>query len=549
MEESAMKSDKKQTANGRPAKPSRKKRSRSKATYELPNALIYHLSDPGYTIYHRAALGGLAATVRAWQDDDNDYDPPEGVTATLTRDTVELSWSNGLPALEIVDRILKASFKLTAERLIDLPGHNIREDQRGLRLAVHDGLMKTFLQSKDSRTAEKKGLPYTIKTPDDDEPQMFSYQPVNTYYHQTAHEKMKVRADNGVTVAELMQWLVPGAQRGARTLESPLKDAFLLLFLMVGSATFLIRPRDFKKGMHSCIVIPDVIDLTAFSKSLHNIASVGHKVERFSDSYLGHIVGGAEEAALRFLVDLKAFDIGHERGVKGCLAITMTKVAWDKKQFNRSMISRVRDNYPDLSIFLSANQYLGGRKAQKNRKGESQVWLRSYVPALVATNLAAEPHRHWCANFKTLINNKEDFRRMLANDVREGLRMMQHEVKDADDRLIIDIFHSAWNRTMGAMGERADREDFKATDLFSDRRERMRNEILRVKTTEQLAGWFLRFCASATKKGPALPALRDEQERVRTFIFDRHNFDRFQNLCLFALLTYDKKQFATEGEK
>lgn len=539
---------KSQTKKTKPARARPKNGKRGKATYQLPNPLVYRLSDPGYTIYHRAALGGLAATVRAWQDDDNDYDPPEGITATITRDTVHLSWGNGLAAPEAADRILKASFKLTDERLLDLPGHNIREDQRGLRLAVHDGLMKTFLQSKDSRTAEKTGLPYAIKTPDDDEPQLFSYQPVNTYYHQTAHEKMNVRNDNGVTVAELMQWLVPGAQRGARTLESPLRDGFLLLFLMVGSATFLIRPRDFKKSMHSCIVIPDVRDLLAFSKSLHNIASVGHKVERFSDSYLGHIVGGAEEAALRFLVDLKVSDVRHERGVKGCLAITMTKVVWDKKQFNRSMIRRIRDSYPDLSIFLSANQYLGGRKAQKNRKGQSQVWLRSYVPALVATNLAAEPHRHWCANFKTLITNKEDFKRMLAKDIREGLRMMEHEVKDADDRLIIDVFHKAWNLTMGAMGERADREDLSAEGLFSDRRERMRNEILRAKTSEQLAGWFLRFCASATRRAQ-IPALRDEQERVRTFIFDGHNFDRFQNLCLFALLTYDKKQFATEGEK
>ena len=32
----------------------------------MENELIYSLSHPGYTIYHRAALGGLAATIRAW---------------------------------------------------------------------------------------------------------------------------------------------------------------------------------------------------------------------------------------------------------------------------------------------------------------------------------------------------------------------------------------------------------------------------------------------------------------------------------------------------
>jgi hypothetical protein len=101
---------------------------------------------------------------------------------------------------------------------------------------------------------------------------------------------------------------------------------------------------------------------------------------------------------------------------------------------------------------------------------------------------------------------------------------------------------------MGAMGERAERERFEASDLFSDRQERMRNEILRMKTSEQLATWFLRFCSSATKGGP-LPELRKDEERVRAFIFNPRNFDRFQNLCLFALLTYDKDKFAPKGDQ
>ncbi|HKZ79846.1 MAG TPA: type I-MYXAN CRISPR-associated Cas8a1/Cmx1 [Pyrinomonadaceae bacterium] len=530
------------------AKVPSKTRRREKASYELPNPLIYRLSDPGYTIYHRAALGGLAATVRAWQDEDNDVDPPAGIAATLTGDTVELSWANGLPTKEVLRRILAASFKRTDEGLIELIGQNIREDQRGLRLAVHDGVMKTFLQSKDSRRAEKKGTPYTIKSPDDDEPQIFMYQPVNSYFHQSADDKMKVVIKDGAARVELMQWLIPGAQKGARALEASTPDAFLLLFLVVASATFLIRPRDPKKNMHSCIVIPDVTDLRAFARSLHNIAGVGRGTERLTDSYLGHIVGGAEEAALRFLIDLKAFDVTREKGVKGCLAITMTKVAWDKKQFNRSMIARLRDNYPELNVFLAANQYLGGHRTHKNRKDETQVWLNNYVPALIAGNLAAEPKRHWCAKFNTLVNNEKDFKQMLAKNVREGLRMIKEEVRDTDDQLIIDIFHKAWNRTMGAMGERAEREGFDASDLFSDRQERMRNEILRIKTSEQLATWFLRFCANATKGGP-LPPLRKGEERVRAFIFNPRNFDRFQNLCLFALLTYDKDQFTPKGDQ
>ena len=34
----------------------------------MAQELIYRLGNPDYTIYHRAALGGLAATIRAWGD-------------------------------------------------------------------------------------------------------------------------------------------------------------------------------------------------------------------------------------------------------------------------------------------------------------------------------------------------------------------------------------------------------------------------------------------------------------------------------------------------
>ncbi len=38
-----------------------------KEEYKLPNPLVYRLSNPNYTIYHRAALGGLASTIMAWE--------------------------------------------------------------------------------------------------------------------------------------------------------------------------------------------------------------------------------------------------------------------------------------------------------------------------------------------------------------------------------------------------------------------------------------------------------------------------------------------------
>jgi hypothetical protein len=52
-----------------------------------------------------------------------------------------------------------------------------------------------------------------------------------------------------------------------------------------------------------------------------------------------------------------------------------------------------------------------------------------------------------------------------------------------------------------------------------------------------LASWFMRFCADATR-GSSLATLREKGESIRKFIFNSRNFERFQNLCLFALVSY-----------
>lgn len=127
---------------------------------------------------------------------------------------------------------------------------------------------------------------------------------------------------------------------------------------------------------------------------------------------------------------------------------------------------------------------------------------------------------------------------------------MKEAIKDADDQAIIRAFHEAWKRTMAALGDRARRDGLDFGRLVEVERERTRNAILRTKTAEALASWFLRFCADATK-GAALAAIRTDAQRIQKFIFNQRNFDRFQNLCLFALVSYasDESNSANGGKQ
>lgn len=135
-------------------------------------------------------------------------------------------------------------------------------------------------------------------------------------------------------------------------------------------------------------------------------------------------------------------------------------------------------------------------------------------------------------------------------DMRGGLRDMSKAVKDDEDKAIIEVFQEAWNRTMGQMGGRASRQGSSMERSFDTRAERIRNEILRAKNADQMASWFLRFCANATK-GKPISAFGDEaiRKKVYNLIFDQRHFDRFQNLCLFALVSYasDETKATTGG--
>jgi hypothetical protein len=74
----------------------------------MEKQLIYRLSNPGYTIYHRAALGGLAATIRAWGTN-----PPDGITAEVTHDHVRLAWDGQITDQEALQYILGACARIS----------------------------------------------------------------------------------------------------------------------------------------------------------------------------------------------------------------------------------------------------------------------------------------------------------------------------------------------------------------------------------------------------------------------------------------------------
>lgn len=500
----------------------------------MEKSFEYRLTHPRYTIYHRAALGGLAATIKTWKSERL-----PGIRWDVDERIVRLVWDESLSDREALERMLAESFRVTENKLIDLPGLGLGPHQDDLRAVIHNGLCGTFLQHTQMRRAEDVTRVLALPVKDEEQQLFVTYKGVYSYAHQTAKGTNLLKNETLQKKATIPQSLIPGATKGASELTAPPQDVFLLLYLMVACPVFLLRSWGYEEKAQYAIVVPDVTNLEDFAEALQETVQ---NRERTSSSYGGRVVGGGEEAALRFLVDLEASRLSRRgTSVERCEVIIMGKVAWDKKQINRSHTRVVRKSYPEIGVFRTANEKLGNPVfiTQKNKKSKSsEVFIvpKTPIPALIAANLAAD--RHWLHGFPKLVSEQKQFRALTNSEIRKGLRTMQTQIKSDLDRLVIDALHEAWRYRLAELSERARREGADFYSLVEGEQEKNRNQILRLRTSEALANWFLRFCSAATH-GKPMKSMKANLSTFHEFLFNPRNFDRLQNLLLFAMLTYE----------
>ena len=378
----------------------------------LKMPVAYRLSDPGFTIYHRAALGGLAATIRSWTgrrhgvpapltfDEDRSInggvlrdDQGRSVRAAVDSSSVTLAWDEPTTDRGALGLILQASFRCTDNEMIYLPGQGFGPERKDVLIAAHNALAQTFLQHNKKRPGIGEGQ--VVILDDDGESHAFTYKNVVRYAHQVAQASgllsdgkgWEVEAGDLPDQASLTQTTLPGATGGTADLATSPEHAFLLQFLMVACPVFAIRSRKWEAKTRNCLVVPDVSDLRAFAEGLEEI---GTNPIRRTNSYLGRIAGGAEEAAMRFLMDHRGIETVEKRGISGAHVYAMGDVAWVPNQQNRSWVARVKtpSEYPDFGVFEAADRTLGRAKIIQTKNGPFAI-PGSPLPDLIAANLAA----------------------------------------------------------------------------------------------------------------------------------------------------------------
>jgi CRISPR-associated protein Cas8a1/Csx13 len=310
---------------------------------------------------------------------------------------------------------------------------------------------------------------------------------------------------------------------------------------MVGCPLYIVRSSKQDAKTQYAILVPDINNLIDHAETIHLQGGSSQIYEQFRLrlSYANRIVGGAEEAAFRFLTDLKARQqIGTGLyGISDFVVIAMGKVAWDGNQMNRSCSYKVGTYYKEMDVYLAANSYddLGGVREIPLKNGEVFMAPATPVPALVAANLAAG--NHWCSGFAELVKEQKQFQIMKFK--KEGFAAMKKSIRSEEDQAFIEVFHEAWFRTLGQIGERARREGLDYNRLVEVEQERVRNTILRMRSIHQLNTWFMRFC-SASSLAP-LNSLVEKGNIILRMFESPKNYERLQSLCLFALLSYESR--------
>src|SRR5262249_30358835 len=154
---------------------------------------------------------------------------------------VTISWSEGTSARRALALLLAASFELTKDGMIYLPGQGFDASREDILFATHNAVSQTFLQHNKMRPGPKQVGEVALVNENGGRPFIMSYKKVDGYSHQVARgtnllgpaTQWVVEDGDLPELALIPQSLMPGATGGACELGGRSTTAFLLTYLVV----------------------------------------------------------------------------------------------------------------------------------------------------------------------------------------------------------------------------------------------------------------------------------------------------------------------------
>jgi len=453
------------------------------------------------TSLHKAGLAGLYMTLQAFEATKEKIN---GLSWKREATTVTLEWDDRHLASTFHD-FINRSFWVDDEGFVRLKGLEINKPpETDKKHQLYIALLNSFLQFGPHRpTGTKRNLPYEI---DDHLFWIRDFAPVKKFRHQEAVTDFVDEKGRFKESIEAAGWLYPGAgQRhvvhNATKLNEVPELALCLLFAPVGVVYYSIKSSAKGRKARLAMIIPEVIDLAAYSEVRQALAD---------QTQFELTASSASDAALRMLVTIAggrtADEIAREFGGNSiCRVVTFGIVSWNEKQksrtYARSIMSGQLRRFHDYqiadAIFKNRWQRISGARDRHGNEVEPERYFVITYSAreFIADNIASG--KPWYGNLAKHLANKES-RQHLQYERKELHEMVQAaSFESENERLFIEVCQESWRRRLGKLGQRAISERTSFSMLANKEAEHLRNSLTRCKNADTLRETVVDFWSRA----------------------------------------------------
>lgn len=492
--------------------------------------LLLDLFEPGMTPIHRAGVGGLALSLRALEEAGESVD---GLVWEVADTSVVLRFAeNDAEALvRLVERCMwcDESGLITFRAFEALPTY-----RQEMRAQLNEALLGTLLQHNKVLRPDGAKKKKRVVSVEEGQEVLFDGKELTDFVHRYGARDLVDQKGRLVRKPiKVKGWAVPGGvqrHKSATTaLSEPPHRYLALLFAVVGVVPFRVRAPRRGSKLGYVLVVPDVEDLKSFVRARRRLVKSAKSLT----------VTGPGDAALRFFAELEAERTGEKLRVRGCHAIGMGAVPWEKQQKTRTEI--LRRDPPDentLARFEIVDRCMPVRLVpQKNGGG---FYAGSAWRELVVENLARNAPL-W-AGLHAALADKGLRERLLVFE-RKEIKAMVKEMKakelfgsEAEQRFV-EACHAALKSRFGKLNARVVHEGLDRRAVFRREVEEIRVTLGRCKNAET----FRSAVVDLWSRGGRNPVLVDHWRQMIGFLREE-SWALGRDLALLALASYPGKE-------
>jgi hypothetical protein len=335
-----------------------------------------NLWDPAMTTYHQAGVGGLAATIQAWEEMGKTV---PGLSWKVTDETIELRWESKPALVQFIHESIRVENDFVVLRAFETAGDAYSDV---VRYAHTSALRMTLLQNGRTVTS-KSGIKF--KNLGGEYDRVFSCKSLEDFQTRSV---FSVKGDWSEFPRK--GYLYPGSaieDSASKCGREPLDRTLACVFAIVGVVPFLIHRSS--KAYQAGIAVPQVTGLHEFARRRHRLLS---GIKKWHAS-------GPEDMAARLFPELYLDNKVDQLSVKlpHCPPIEVMvfgKAPDDKQQKNVTRLVTVAPPTEDVlrrieivAQRLSATPTLD--KSVKDREAYTSVFRISEWRRILTENIVA----------------------------------------------------------------------------------------------------------------------------------------------------------------